>query len=191
LVDHGPLYLAHCMRPGRRLGLERLEEPQGAPQFGQRRAAIAQQRVERPRAVAVADQGEAEIGVAIGIAREQFGLDALGAIEPPSGADDAPGKQALQRARGRQLIHQRRLERLEFFAVLAGDHHEFLRAKTMLQSVLGRARLAFRRLGAARLGAVAPTRRGARGAQERRQRGDSVRGCRAGRGFGSGHGGIP
>jgi hypothetical protein len=106
----------HWRRLGRRhrpwgcqcgLGLERLEEPQGAPELGERRAAIAQQRVERPRAVAVADQGEAEVGVAIGMAREQLGLDALGPLEPPGGAGDARGQQALQRALWRQVIDQR------------------------------------------------------------------------------------
>jgi hypothetical protein len=151
--------------------VERFEQPQCAPQLGQRRAAITQERVERPRAVAVADQGLAEIGVAIGMAREQLGLDPLGPLEPPGGAGDARGEHGLERARRRQLFHQRRLERLEFFAVLAGDNHEFLCPQAVLQSVLGGARLAFRRFGAARVGAVAPARRGAGGAQERRQRG--------------------
>jgi hypothetical protein len=43
---------------GFRLGLERLEQAQRAPELGQRRAAIAQQRVERAAAIAVADQGK-------------------------------------------------------------------------------------------------------------------------------------
>ena len=47
----------------RLLGLERLEGAQRAPELGHRRAAIAQQRLERARAVAVADQGEPEPAV--------------------------------------------------------------------------------------------------------------------------------
>jgi hypothetical protein len=69
--------LAH-LRGG--LGLQRLQQPQRPPELGQRGAAIAQERVERPGAVAVADQGEAEIPIAVGMQREQLGLDALGAL---------------------------------------------------------------------------------------------------------------
>jgi len=42
------------------LGLERLQRAQRAPKLGHGRAAVAQQRVERARPVAVAHQGEPE-----------------------------------------------------------------------------------------------------------------------------------
>jgi hypothetical protein len=191
LLDRGPLHLAHRTRR-HRLGLERLQQPQPAPELGERATAIAQERVERPRAVAVADQGQAEIPLPPQVVLKQPGLDPLGALKPPGSAGDAPSQQALQRVRGRQLIHQRRLKRSEFLRLLVADHHEFLGAKPVLQGVLCRARLAFRRLGATRLGAVAPARRGALGAQQGRERGyEALRPGRAGRGFGAGHGGIP
>jgi hypothetical protein len=114
------LWLAKEMRLGcrgglgrRMLGLERFEEPQGAPQLGQRRAAIAQERIERPRAVAIADQGHTGIPLAPQMVLEQPGLDVLGALEPPGGPGDAPGEQGLQGAIGCQLLDQRRLERGE------------------------------------------------------------------------------
>ena len=49
---------------GRLLGLERLEGAKRAPQLGERAAAIAQERVERARSVAIPDQGEAEAATA-------------------------------------------------------------------------------------------------------------------------------
>jgi hypothetical protein len=102
LLDRGPLHLAHRTRR-RRLGLERLEEPERAPELSQRRAAIAQQRVERPRAIAIADQRHTEIPLAPQIMPEQLVLDALGTLEPPDGAGDAPGEHALHRALRGQL----------------------------------------------------------------------------------------
>jgi hypothetical protein len=60
------------------LGLERLEGAQGVPELGQRRAAIAQQRVERARPVAIADHGQTEAGGARDVLREQLGLLAAG-----------------------------------------------------------------------------------------------------------------
>jgi hypothetical protein len=173
------------------LGLERLEEPQGAPELGERRTAIAQQRVERARAIAVADQGQAEIPLPPQAVLKQPGLHALGALQPPGGAGDAPGEHGLQRALRRQFLDQRRLERGEFLRLLVADDHEFLCTQAVLQSVLGRARLTLGRFRAARFRAVASAGLGACRAQERRQRGDRVRRCRAGRGFGAGHGGIP
>jgi hypothetical protein len=137
------------------LGLQRLEEPQRAPQLGERRAAVAQQRVEGARAVAVADQGQAEVAVTIGMALEQLGLDALGALEPPGGARDAAGKQALQRALGREFVHERRLEGGELGRLLVADDDEFLRAQPVLEGVLGGARLALGGFRAARPRAVA------------------------------------
>jgi hypothetical protein len=161
-LDRGPLHLAH-LTWRRRLRLERLEEPERAPQLGQRGAAIAQERVERPGAVAVADQGQTEIPLAPQVVTKQPGLDALGALEPPDGAGDARGEQALQVALGGQLRQQRCLERGEFFGVLVAHHHEFLGAKTVFEGVLRRSRLALDGLGPARLRAVATARRGARG----------------------------
>jgi hypothetical protein len=98
-------------------------------------------------------------------ALEQLGLDPLGALEPPGGAGDAPGEHALERALGCQLLDQRCLERGKFLRVLVADHDEFLGAKTALQGVLRRSRFTFLRPGSARLRAVAPARRGARGCE--------------------------
>jgi hypothetical protein len=51
---------ANCLLEGRRiLGLKRRERAQRSPDLGLHRAAIAQQRREGPRPIAVADQGEA------------------------------------------------------------------------------------------------------------------------------------
>ena len=109
---------------GRGLGLQRLEQPQRPPQLGERAAAVAQQRVEGARAVAVADQREAEVAVATAFSREQVGLDALGALKTPGGRDDPLREQALQRALGRQLFEQRRLERIELARALLARQHE-------------------------------------------------------------------
>jgi hypothetical protein len=152
----GPHYL---------LGLERLEEPQRAPQLGERRAAIAQQGVERPRAVAVADQRKPEVALAVGMALEQLGLDPLGALEPPGGAGDARGEHGLERALRRQLLEQRRLERFKLGGTLARQHDVLLRAQAVLEGVLRRARLAFRRLGSARFRTVPAAGLGARAGQ--------------------------
>jgi hypothetical protein len=148
---------------GRRLGLERLEGAQRPRKLGLGGAAIAQQGVERARAVAVADQREAEVAIAehaVHLAREQLGLDALGALEPPGGAGDARGEQALQGAIGGQLLDQRRFERRELGRLLVADDDEFLRAETVLECVLRRSRLPFGGLRPARLGAVPATRLG-------------------------------
>ena len=48
-----------CSAWRRLFGLERLERLERAPELGHGCAAIAQRRLERPRAVAIADQGEA------------------------------------------------------------------------------------------------------------------------------------
>jgi hypothetical protein len=135
LLDRGPLHLLHLTRR-RRFGLERLEEPERTPQLGERRAAIAQQRIERPGTVAVADKGLSEIPIAPQMMLKQLSLDALGTLEPPGGAGDAPGEHGLQRALGRQLLDQCRLERGELLRLLVADDHEFLGAKPVLQGVL-------------------------------------------------------
>src|SRR5918996_3002369 len=70
------------------LGLERLERAQRAPELGHRRAAIAQQRLERPRPVAVADQGEPDPAARDVTLLEQLRLDAIRAREPPGGDRD-------------------------------------------------------------------------------------------------------
>jgi hypothetical protein len=134
LLDRGPLHLVHRMRRCR-LGLQRLEEPERAPELGQRRAAIAQERVERPGTVAVADKGLSEIPIAPQMMLKQLGLDALGTLEPPGGAGDAPGEHGLQRPLWPQLLDQRRLKRGELLRLLVADDHEFLGAKPVLQGV--------------------------------------------------------
>ena len=157
------------------LGLQRLQQPQRAPELGQRRAAIAQQRVERPGAVAVADHGQPEIPITPGMPHEQLGLDALGTLEPPSGAGDARGEQPLQRAVGRQLLAQRRLQRHEFRRLLVAHHHEFLRTEPVLERVLRRARLAFGGLRATRSRAVDAAGLGAGAARKSRaKRGSKI-----------------
>ena len=113
--------------------------------------------------MAIADQREAEVTIAVGMAREQLGLDTLGALEPPGGAGDARGEQVLHDTLRGQLRQQRRLERGKLLRVLVADHAEFLGAKTMLEGVLRRARLTFGGFRAARFGAVDAARRGARG----------------------------
>jgi hypothetical protein len=94
---------------------------------------------------------------------EQLGLEPLGAGKTPDGGHDPLRERGLERAYGRQLLDQRCLERGKLGRILAQQHHVLLRAKPVLERVLRRARLAFGRLGAARLGAVATARRGARG----------------------------
>src|SRR5690606_10338632 len=89
------------------------------------------------------------------LAREQFRLDALRALEPPGGAGDAAGEQALQRTLRREVVDQLRFERGERLCALARDHRELLGAKAVAQRIARRARLAFGGLRAARFGAVA------------------------------------
>jgi hypothetical protein len=97
------------------------------------------------------------------VVSKEPGLDPLGALEPPGGAGDTRGEHRLERTLWRQLLNQRRFERRELLRVLVADDHEFLGAKTVLERVLRRARLALDGLGPARFGAVAAARRGARG----------------------------
>jgi hypothetical protein len=152
----------HGRLGSRRLGLERLERAQRAPELGERAAAIAQQGVEGSGTVAVADQGVAEAPARKAVLGEQFCFEPLGPLEPPGRSDDPARERGLERALRRQLLEQRRLERGELGGTLARQHDVLLRAKTMLERVLCRAGLALGRLGPARLGAVATARRGAR-----------------------------
>ena len=150
---------AHFLRVA--LGLERLEGPQRAPELGERAAAIAQQRVEAARAVAVADEGEPEAAAGKVVLGEQLRLEPLGPGETPGGGDDPLREHGLQRALRRQLLHQCSLERGKLGGTLARQHDALLRAQTVLQRVLRRARLAFRRLRTFRPGTVFPAGLGA------------------------------
>ena len=124
-----------------------MSSAQRAGKLGLGGAAIAQQRVERARAVAVADQGEAEVAFAeraVHLAREQLRLDPLGALEPPGGARDPARQQGLQRARWREIGDQRRLERDERFRALTLDDDVVLGAQAVREGIARRARLALR-----------------------------------------------
>jgi hypothetical protein len=171
----------------RRLGLEGFQGAQRAPQLGERAAAIAQQRVEGAGIVAIANQGETEAVTGEHVLGEQLGLEALGARQAPARGDDPLREHGLERACGGELLEQLRLEGFEGGGALARQHDAFLSAKTMLQRVLRRSCLALGGLRAAGPGAVDAARRGARGAQERRQ-GDRVDGGRAGRARNCWHG---
>jgi hypothetical protein len=128
----------------RLLGLQRLEEPQRAPELCERAAAIAQPCVECPGPVAVTDQGQTEILLAPQVVTKQPGLNPLGALEPPDGAGDASGEHALQGALRGQLRQKRCLERREFLEILVADDDEFLGAKKIKYEGHGQAEPAFR-----------------------------------------------
>jgi hypothetical protein len=166
--------LAHLLRIP--FGLERLERAQRAPKLGERAAAIAQERVEAARTVAVADHRVAEIGVVVGIPLEQLSLlaaglgrgpqprsggQALGALQPPDRGDDPLRERVLQRAHRRQFLHQRRLECFKLGSALPRQHHmlcarrpclrAFCAERALPSGVLGPFDLApFRRLASAR-----------------------------------------
>jgi hypothetical protein len=156
-----------------RLGLERLERAQRAPQLGHGGTPVAQQRVERARAIAVTHQRQPEPAqaalvalvalVALGPQGEQFPLDPVGPLEPPGGDHQAPGQKALQRADRREIVRQRVGHGLERCGILVVQQDELFGAQAVPERVLCRARLALRRFGPARLGAIAPARFGARG----------------------------
>ena len=146
----------------RLLGLERLERAQRAPELGHRRAAIAQQRLERARAVAIPDQGEPEAAARDPALLEQLGFDAVRPRETPRGDRDAAREHGLQRADRRQLRDQRRLEIGELGGILVRQHEMLLRAHAVLERILRRPGLAFVRLRPARLRAVLAARLGAR-----------------------------
>jgi len=168
----------HHDRPG--LVLEGLQQAERSKELGQRAAAVAQQGVEAPGAVAVADQGQGEIAFALPAMLENLRFDPLGALEPPGRTHDPAGQQALQGALGRQFLEQRVLQGGESLRVLVAQHHELLRAQPVPQRVLRRARLAFRRPGTFRPGAVAPAGRRTR-RSESHAHGDLPRmlgGCR-------------
>jgi hypothetical protein len=122
---------------GSRFGLKRLQGPQRPPELGLRGAAIAQQRLERSGAVAVADQREPDAAVRdrSQTLREQIDLDPLRPLEAPGGARDPTDHDALQDALGRQLRDQRRLERCEPGGVLVRQHHVLRCAQPVLQGV--------------------------------------------------------
>jgi hypothetical protein len=164
----------------RLLGLERLEGAQRAPELGERAAAIAQERVEAARAVAVADQGQTEAAADKAVLGEQLPLKPLGPLEPPGGGDDPAREHGLERARGCQFCEQRGLERGECGGALARQHDALLRAKTVLKGVLCRAGLAVWGFRATRFRAIAATGCGTGGAQEGRRGGGH-----------RGHGGVP
>jgi hypothetical protein len=83
-----------------RLGLERFQGAQRAPQLGERAAAIAQQRVEGAGIVAVANQGETEAVAGEQVLGEQLGL--LGRRVGERGPNPVPAAKRSARAR-RQL----------------------------------------------------------------------------------------
>ena len=92
--------------------------------------------------MAVADQRPREVGIAAALMAEQLALDAVGAGQPPGRGGEAPRQHRLERAVRRQLLDQRRLEGGELGGILIRKHHVLLRAKTVLERVLRRARLA-------------------------------------------------
>jgi hypothetical protein len=53
---------------------------------------------------------------------QQLSLDAIGPREPPGGDREAPCQHGLERAHGRQLRDQRRLEAGELGAILVRQH---------------------------------------------------------------------
>ena len=164
------------------LRLERLERAQAARELGHGGVAVAQQGLDRPRAVAVTHQGEAGVGALVAAELERLGFHAIGALQAPGGDRDAPREGGLQRPDGRQLREQRPLQVSERRRILLGEHDVPHRAQAVLQGILRRARLASGGPGAARFGAVLPARFGAGPGH-----GD---GC-ARRGAHTGHGGIP
>ena len=83
---------------GRGLGLERLEGRERALELGLGGGAVAHQRLDAAGVVAVADQGEPEVGIAHAPALEHLGLHPVGAHQAPGGADHALREHALKRA---------------------------------------------------------------------------------------------
>jgi hypothetical protein len=165
------------------LGLERLERAQRAHELGHGGAAVAHQCLEAAGAVAIPDQGHADAPLVPAPLGEQLHLHAVGTREPPGGDRDLPGEHGLQRADRRELLEERRLERGELGGILVREHDELLRAQAVFERILCGARLAFRALWPARLGAVPAARLGTRMAHG---------GCGARwRGADLGHGGIP
>ena len=152
------------------LGLQRFEGIEGAEQLGQRRAAVAHQRVERAGA-AVPHQPEAECCLRapteqpgpLQMAIEHGGLEAIDAAGAPGGDDDARDQIGLQGALGRKLLVQRGLEGAERRGILVDEQHHAPRAKAVLGGVAGNAGPAGGGVGSARLRAVAPAGRRPRG----------------------------
>ena len=83
-----------------RLGLERLERAQRAPELRERGAAVAHHRVHGSGAVAIADQGETEAAVRVAPLGEHLGLDPVGAREPPGGGHDPLREHRLEQPTG-------------------------------------------------------------------------------------------
>jgi hypothetical protein len=119
----------------RLLGLKRLERAQRTPELGHRRAAIAEQRLERARAVAVADQRKPEAAVRTLALREQLELDAVGPREAPRRHRDAAREHGLQHPDRRELLEQRRLERGKLSGILVRQHEILPRAQAVLKRI--------------------------------------------------------
>ena len=138
--------------PGRMLGLERLEQAQRAPELRQRRAAIAQQRLKRPGAIAVANQGEAGAALRDLTLFEQLDLDAIRPREPPGGNRDPPREARSGALRPAPAPRPARLRaRANSARILVRQHEVLLRAHAVFQRVLRGARLAIEGFRAARL----------------------------------------
>ena len=167
---------------GRRLGLERLQRLERAPELGHGGAAVAQERLEAAGAVAVADQRHADPGVLPAPLLEQLDLHAIGARQTPGGDRDPARQHELQGTFRRQLIQQRRLERLKLDGILVRQHDVLQGAHAVLQRILRRPGLALLGLRPARLRAVLTARLGA---------GIGYGNGRAQRGAILRHGGIP
>ncbi len=122
----------------RRLGLERLQRLERAPELGHGGAAVAQERLEAAGAVAIADQGHADAGVLPAPLLEQLDLHAIGPRQTPGGDRDPARQHELQRAFRRQLIQQRRLERLELDGILVRQHDVVQGAHAVPERILRR-----------------------------------------------------
>ena len=118
----------------RLLGLKRPERRSAPPELGHRRPAIAQQRLERARAVAVADQGEPKPAMRDLPLLEQLGFNAVRPRQAPGGDRDPAREHALERADRRQLRDQRRLDPGELGSILVREQEMLLRAQAWLRA---------------------------------------------------------
>jgi hypothetical protein len=101
-----------------------------------------------------AKQGEPEAAVRDVALRKQLDLEAVGPRQTPGGDRDAPRKNGLERALGRQLLDHGRLEIGELGGILLRQRHVLLGAQAVLERIPRRAGLAFGCLRAARPGTV-------------------------------------
>jgi hypothetical protein len=122
--DRGRLGLAP-RRQRLRLGLERLQRLERTPELGPRRAAIAKQRRKGAGTVALPDQGKTEVAITPALLLEHLRLHAVGTLEAPGGCGDAPGKQRLQGAFGRELGQESLLVRLVPGSILMTETTSF------------------------------------------------------------------